>query len=150
MVVLHIPTYQIVQVVCTCGGESFACIAFLLNGLHLSLKHLSIKFQSKFSTFSRRKTALISLGNLYQLSNTFLTNENQWMMSASNGVNTGVTRFSTLTNTMPGIYHLVKNSLDLSTYFHNIHHIYFAWTFDLSTFIDAYITYLTTHNYHYC
>ena len=49
------------------------------------------------------------------LYNAGLTNDNQWMMSASNGVNTGVSRFSTLTNTMLGIYHLEKNSLDLST-----------------------------------
>ena len=49
------------------------------------------------------------------LYNAALTNDNQWMMSTSNGVNTGVSRFSTLTNTMLGIYHLEKNSLDLST-----------------------------------
>ena len=53
--------------------------------------------------------------NPVTLYNAGLTNDNQWMMSASNGVNTGVSRFSTLTNTMLGIYHLEKNSLDLST-----------------------------------
>ena len=58
------------------------------------------------------------------LYNAGLTNDNQWMMSASNGVNTGVSRFSTLTNTMLGIYHLEKNSLDLSTSRLYVHHIF--------------------------
>ena len=66
--------------------------------------------------FSWQKPQLLyHHSNSVTLYNAGLTNDNQWMMSASNGVNTGVSRFSTLTNTMLGIYHLEKNSLDLST-----------------------------------